>query len=325
MLRGAIIGIGGMGRNHLACYNPVKDAKIIALCDINIEVAQNTVRDWGLDIPVYDNMVELIEKEKPDFVDIVTPTDTHAELTIKAFEMGCHVICEKPMALNSADCQKMIEASEKYGKALMIAQVVRFMTPYAYLKNTIETGRLGKLIKYTAKRLSPVPTWSAEDWMKKPERSGGAVIDLAIHDFDFIQWTFGLPEKHDSVHYTWKNETEFISTNMKYDGLSIFVEGGWFTTALPFNAGYTAIFENGVISAEGEAIKENGQEVSLEWNSPEIAIDGVTVESVDGYSRELAYFISCVENGKKPEMALPESSKASIEFCEKLMSEATKL
>ena len=112
---------------------------------------------------------------------------------------------------------------------------------------------------------------------------------------------------------------------MKYDDLSIFVEGGWFTTALPFTAGYTAIFEKGVITAAGESIQENGQDVNVEWNSPEIAMDGVECESTDGYSRELAYFIKCVEEGKKPELALPESSMASIKFCEKLMSEAKKI
>lgn len=324
MLKGAIIGVGGMGRNHLACYSSVKNAKIIAICDIRLEQAKQTVTDFGLDIPIYDNMVELIENEKPDFVDIVTPTDTHAELTIKAFEMGCHVICEKPMALNSADCKKMIEASEKAGKTLMIAQVVRFIPPYSYLKNAVETNKFGKLIKYTAKRMSFAPHWSAEDWMLKPERSGGAIIDLSIHDLDFVQWMFGLPEKHSTTHYTWKNETEFISSCMSYDGMSVFVEGGWFNPSVPFHAGFTAIFENGVIMAEGEQFKVNGNEVVPEPNAPEIYY-GVDCENLDGYVRELTYFVHCVENGLTPELALPESSLKSIEFCESILSEATKI
>lgn len=324
MLRGAIIGLGGMGRNHLACYKAVENAKIIAVCDIRVDDAKQTVQNFELDIPVYADMVELIEKEKPDFVDIVTPTDLHAEMTLKAFEMGCHVICEKPMALNSADCRKMIDASEKYGKALMIAQVVRFMAPYFYLKNAVETNKHGKLIKYTAKRISATPSWSHEDWMKKPERSGGAVIDLAIHDIDYVQWLLGLPEKSDSVHYTWKNETEFISANLKYDGCSVFIEGGWFNPKVPFKSGFTAIFENGVISAEGEDISENGNAVSIEPDAAEI-FTGAPCSTLDGYSRELAYFVSCVENGKKPELALPESSLETIKLCEKLLGEATKI
>ncbi len=324
MLKGAIIGVGGMGRNHLACYRSVKNAEIIAICDIRLDQAKQTVTDFELDIPVYDNMVELIEKEKPDFVDIVTPTDTHAELTIKAFEMGCHVICEKPMALNSDDCKKMIEARDKYGKALMIAQVVRFMAPYSYLKNTIEENRFGKLVKYTAHRNSFTPRWSAENWMLQPERSGGAVIDLSIHDIDFIQWMFGLPESFKASHFTWKNETESISCYMSYPDKSIIAEGGWYGDAMPFHAGFTAIFENGVITAEGEQFKVNGNEITPDTNSPELYI-GVECENLDGYVRELTYFVYCVENGLKPEYALPESSLRSVEFCEKILAEASKI
>lgn len=321
MLKGAIIGVGGMGRNHLACYRSVKNAEIIAICDIRLEQAEQTVKDFELNIPVYNNMVELIEKEKPDFVDIVTPTDTHAELTIKAFEMGCHVICEKPMALNSADCRKMIEASVKAGKALMIAQVVRFMAPYSYLKNAVETDKFGKLIKYTAHRNSFTPRWSAENWMLKPERSGGAVIDLSIHDLDYVQWMFGLPEKFNAVHSTWKNETESISCFMNYPNKSVIVEGGWYGDPMPFHAGFTAIFENGVIVAEGDQFKVNGNDVNLDPNDETIYI-GVECENLDGYVRELTYFVHCVENGLKPEYALPESSLKTIEFCETLLAEA---
>lgn len=324
MLKGAIIGVGGMGRNHLACYRSVKNAEIIAICDIRLDQAKQTVTDFELDIPVYDNMVELIEKEKPDFVDIVTPTDTHADLTIKAFEMGCHVICEKPMALNSADCKKMIEASEKYGKALMIAQVVRFMVPYSYLKNSIEENRFGKLIKYTAHRNSFTPRWSAENWMLKPERSGGAVIDLAIHDLDFVQWMFGLPEELNATHFTWKNETESISCFLSYPNKTVIVEGGWYGDAMPFDAGFTAIFEDGVVSGIGDQLKINGEVITPDVNAPQIHI-GVDCEALDGYVRELTYFVHCVENSLKPEFALPESSLRSVEFCEKVMSEASKI
>ena len=102
------------------------------------------------------NALELIEKEKPDFVDIVTPTITHADLTVKALEMGCHVICEKPMALNEEDCQRMIDTAKRCEKILMIAHVVRFMAPYYYLKNAIDTRKHGKLIKFTAKRVRSI-------------------------------------------------------------------------------------------------------------------------------------------------------------------------
>ena len=183
MLRGAIIGLGSMGRQHLACYKSIDNVEIVAVCDSRPDHAYTFLKEWGLDIPAYDNMEELIEKEKPDFVDIVTPTVTHTPLTVKALQMGCHVICEKPIALNEDDCQKMIDTAKECGKILMIAHVVRFMAPYFYLKNAVDTKKHGKLIKFTARRVRSIPP----QWINDPESHGGAVIDLPIHDIDYVQ------------------------------------------------------------------------------------------------------------------------------------------
>ena len=320
MLRGAIIGLGSMGQNHLACYKSVDNAKIIAVCDTRPGHASTTIKNWGLDIPAYDDMVELIEKEKPDFVDIVTPTITHADLTIKALEMGCHVICEKPMALSEEDCQRMIDTAKRCEKILMIAHVVRFMAPYYYLKNAIDTRKHGKLIKFTAKRVRSIPP----QWKDNPESHGGAVIDLPIHDIDFVQWSLGQPLGHYSHHYVRDNHTEFISTNMRYRGCSVYLEGGWFNSEVTFNSGFTAIFKNGIISCNNETAVENGHLIEFTPDMPELSM-GIPCNSTDGYVRELAYFVSCVENGKWPELSPPESSLATIKLGRRLIDLAEKI
>ena len=320
MLRGAIIGLGGMGQNHLACYKSVDNVNIVAVCDTKPGHASTTVNNWGIDIPAYDDMETLIEKEKPDFVDIVTPTCSHAELTIKALEMGCHVICEKPMALNAADCQRMIDTAEKFNKTLMIAHVVRFMAPYFYLKNAIDTKKHGKLIKFTAKRVRSIPP----QWIDDPQSHGGAVIDLPIHDIDYVQWVLGLPLGHYSHHYLRDDRTEFISTNMKYKGCSVFLEGGWFNSAVTFNSGFTAIFKKGVISCNNETAVENGRIIEFTPDMPELSM-GIPCNSTDGYVRELTYFANCIENGKKPELSLPQSSLETIKLGKKLIAEAEKI
>ncbi len=309
-----------MGQNHLACYKSVENAEIVAVCDTRPGHASTTIKNWGLDIPSYEDMVELIEKEKPDFVDIVTPTISHAELTIKALEMGCHVICEKPMALTTEDCQKMIDTAEKCKKILMIAHVVRFMAPYYYLKNAIDTRKHGKLIKFTAKRVRSIPP----QWKDNPESHGGAVIDLPIHDIDFVQWALGQPLGHYSHHYVRDNHTEFISTNMRYNGCSVYLEGGWFNSEVTFNSGFTAIFKNGIISCNNETAVENGHLIEFTPDMPELSM-GIPCNSTDGYIRELAYFVSCVENGKRPELSLPESSLETIKLGRRLIELAEKI
>lgn len=320
MLRGAIIGIGSMGQNHLACYKSIENVKIIAVCDTKPGHAAATVKNWGLDLPAYDDMAVLIEKERPDFIDIVTPTCTHAELTCKALEMGCHVICEKPMALTESDCQRMIDTANRCQKTLMIAHVVRFMAPYFYLKHVIDTRKHGKLIKFTAKRVRSIPP----HWIDDPRIHGGAVIDLPIHDIDYVQWVLGLPLGHYSHHYVRDNHTEFISTNMRYAGCSVYLEGGWFNSEVAFNSGFTAIFKNGIISCNNETAVENGQLIEFTPDMPELSM-GIPCNSTDGYIRELTYFASCVENGKKPELSLPESSLETIKLGKRLVDLAEKI
>lgn len=320
MLKGAIIGLGSMGQNHLACYKSVDNAKIVAVCDTKPGHASTTIKNWGLDIPAYDDMVELIEKERPDFVDIVTPTCSHAQLTIKALEMGCHVICEKPMALNESDCQKMIDTAKKHSRILMIAHVVRFMAPYSYLKHAVDTNKHGKLIKFTAKRVRSIPP----QWIDDPLSFGGAVIDLPIHDIDFVQWLLGLPLEHNSHHYLRNDRTEFISTNMKYNGCSVFLEGGWFNSEVTFNSGFTAIFKKGIISCNNETAVENGNIVEFTPDMPELSM-GVPCNSTNGYVRELTYFVSCIENQKIPELSLPESSLETIKLGKRLIAESIKI
>ena len=224
------------------------------------------------------------------------------------------------MALTEADCQRMIDTAKKCSKTLMIAHVVRFMAPYFYLKNAIDTRKHGKLIKFTAKRVRSIPP----QWIDDPESHGGAVIDLPIHDIDYVQWVLGLPLGHSSHHYLRDDRTEFISTNMRYKGCSVFLEGGWFNSAVTFNSGFTAIFKKGIISCNNETAIENGRIVEFTPDMPELSM-GIPCNSTDGYVRELTYFASCVESKKSPELSLPESSLETIKLGKRLIAEAEKI
>lgn len=91
------------------------------------------------------DMDDMLKNEQLDFVDIALPTYLHAEASIKAMEAGFHVLCEKPMALDSRQCQEMIAASQRTGRTLMIAHCLRFWPEYECLKAAVDDGRYGRV------------------------------------------------------------------------------------------------------------------------------------------------------------------------------------
>ena len=316
MIKVALIGIGGMGKVHFDAYKKLDGAEVIAVADVRTDMAKEKVNDEG--IKIYRAMEELLENEKPDMVDICTPSYLHAELSIKAMENGFHVLCEKPMSLTSKETKEMIAVSERTGKLFMVAHVVRFMAPYVYLKKVIDSGELGKPIHIDMKRLSAIPTWSWEDWMRDLEKSGGTPIDLSIHDLDFVQYVFGQPKEASGVYKKLKDNNDYITSQLVYDGFDVTVTGGWFSYDIPFKAEYIAIFENGYVESAGGKLIKNGEEIALE--AGETSEDtGINLSGADGYADEIAYFVDCIEKGKKPEIVTPKSSEDSIKLIERIL------
>ena len=316
-----LIGIGGMGFNHFRHYVKMKDIEI-AVADVRVDMAKEKIKNDS--IPVYSSYLEMIEKENPDFVDICTPSYMHADMAIAALGLGKHVLCEKPMSINSRDAERMIEAKEKSGKLLMVAHVVRFMAPYVYLKSVIESGELGELQHLMMQRLSTTPKWSWENWMRDTEKSGGVAIDLSIHDIDFVQYVLGAPDSVSATYYDFKNNSNFVSSTFTYGSAVVETVGAWYNAELPFHAEYLAVFENGYVESRGGKVTRNGEEVELKVG--EVSEDtGINLSGADGYGDEIAYFIDCIKNGKEPERVLPESSLKSVKLTEEILKVAKRV
>jgi len=316
-----LIGIGGMGNVHFGCYKKM-DGIEIAVADIRVDMAKKKVNNAA--IPVYASYIEMIEKEKPDFVDICTPSYMHADMAVKAMELGCHVLCEKPMSINSDGAQRMIDAKEKYGKLLMIAHVVRFMSPYVYLKTVINSGELGKPIHIIMHRLSEAPKWSWENWMLDTEKSGGVALDLSVHDIDFTQYVFGHPKSLEATYYDLKDNSNYVSSRFLYDGFSVDIVGAWYNASLPFRAEYLAVFENGYVESRGGKITKNGEEITV--TAGEVSEDtGINLSGADGYADEIAYFIDCIKCGKEPAKVYPASSLNSVKLVEEILGKAKRV
>ena len=316
-----LIGIGGMGNVHFNCYKKMEGVEI-AVADIRVDMAKDKIKDDS--IPVYASYEEMIERENLDFVDICTPSYMHADMAVYALEHGLHVLCEKPMSINSSEAQRMIDAKEKSGKLLMIAHVVRFMSPYVYLKSVVDSGELGKPVHVIMHRLSETPKWSWENWMLDAAKSGGVTLDLSVHDIDFAQYVFGQPEQISAVYHDMKDLSNYVSTDMIYDGFTVQTVGSWYNAPLPFHAEYTAVFENGYVESRGGKVVKNGKEVSLE--ATETSEDtGINLSGADGYADEIAYFMDCIKNNREPERVSPESSLKSVQLVEEILKKAARV
>ena len=144
---------------------------------------------------VYDSYDQMLDDERVIAVDICVPNDLHRPFVEQAASAGKHVICEKPIALTSADGREMLSACRRNGVQLHVAHILRFWPEYVQMRDLLRSNQLGGCRAVSMRRmLSLLANVSgAEDWRRKPERAGGAAIDLQIHDIDFLLWTFGMP------------------------------------------------------------------------------------------------------------------------------------
>ena len=175
------------------------------------------------------------------------------------------------------------------------------------------------------KRASGVPRWSWENWMLDREKSGHVVVDMMIHDIDFIQDVFGIPHEINGVYYDMKNMTNYASFDYIYDGFTVSAETGWYNPDVPFAAGYFALFENGFVEYKDNILTDCGEKVDFDNTQKKTGETGINISNVDGYGAEIAYFADCVEKGEKPDRVTIESSATSVELALKTIEKMTKI
>jgi len=187
-----LVGAGFMGSIHAKIYSEL-GVEIRGIACLESDRARKLTEEFGGRYLVND-FESLLYDSSIDIIDICTPTYTHREHVIKAAEAGKHIICEKPIGLTIEDADEIIDVTTKAGIKFMVAHCIRFWPEYHIARDIVLGGDLGKPLVVTAKRLSSSPEWHSSDHRKlSPEFSGGAVIDIGIHDLDYLTWVFGPP------------------------------------------------------------------------------------------------------------------------------------
>ncbi len=317
MIKAGICGFGGLGHVHANSLWSLADVAVSAVCDINPEqlakkeVAFNIAQEASqFDISTantYTAFSEMLDREELDVVVIALPTDLHADYSIEAMKRGCHVFCEKPMSLSDADCVRMIEARDKYNRQLAIGQCLRFWPEYEYLLECIRDGRFGKLQSLFMERMGGYPSQDPSNWFMDHRRSGGALMDLHVHDLDWAQSAFGKPEYMSAIGVTGRTGgIDDTTVLLGYDGTAVTIRGSWMY-AKQFTMGYKAMFEESTVeygssNAPGLTVSKPGVD----------GAEAVTVDTESAYVREMRYFLECVRGDHDNLRCPAESTRDSI-------------
>jgi predicted dehydrogenase len=192
-LRVGVIGLG-MGSIHVLGYRQHKQAEVVALADLDSGRLSAKGEEFGI-TALYTDPLKMFADEKLDIVSIATPNKFHKPLTLAAFKAGCHVLCEKPMAMNAREAQVMLDASKKANKRLMINFSFRFTDQSYALKKAVDSGILGDI--YYARtvwnRRRGLPGFGG--WFgQKALAGGGPLIDLGVHRLDLALWLMNYPK-----------------------------------------------------------------------------------------------------------------------------------
>lgn len=187
----ALIGCGGMGRLHAAMAMKA-GFDIVACADAVPEAMQSLARDCGSE--ACKDVKALMNRSDVDVIAITTPTTTHKDLVIAAAEAGKHIFCEKPFCRTTKECKEAMAAAKKAKVKLFVGHVVRYFQEFEAMKAQIEAGKIGKPGYIRMFRGGIFPGGEGS-WFHDYAKSGGATFDMLIHDFDWLRYVFGEPER----------------------------------------------------------------------------------------------------------------------------------
>jgi predicted dehydrogenase len=288
-----LLGLGFMGKRHLEASGLLPGIEVVTRSSPPFD---------KLPAQDYSTLCKaMIEDPTIDAIDVCLPTGMHASMTIAALDAGKHVLCEKPMALTPEDCFRMLRARDRSRGVLMVAHVLRFWPAYRFLHEVVACRAYGAIGSLSLVRKSGVPGWAP--WLLRPEESGGAILDLLVHDFDQALFLFGMPE---SATARTLDSPNVMECSLHYPGgVEVAIAGGWYDGDVPFAMGFE-------LRASGGELRYAGDHLQLLRPSEPIA--EIALSAVDPYAKQLGYFIDCCRNNVAPSECTPESSAQAVEL-----------
>jgi predicted dehydrogenase len=298
MIKVGILGAGFMGKTHAGAWANTP-AKLQGICSPT--GAEALAEQYGT--KVYASYEALLNDV--DVIDICTPTHLHYEQVMQAVAVKKHIVCEKPLARHYTEAQAMVKACKDAGLKLLVAHVVRFFPQYTMAKKTIERGEIGKVATVRLTRASFRPS---TPWLHETAQSGGMMMDLMIHDFDYARWLAGDVESLFAKNFASEKANYGLVIMKHKDGAISHIEGGWayplpmFRTALEVG-GSRGLIEHPADSTDPLKVYMAASDSS----KPDIAVPSSPLAE-DPYTTQMKHFyqalISDIDWVVKPEDGL---------------------
>jgi predicted dehydrogenase len=297
-MRVGIVGVGFMGTTHASGWAETP-AKIVGFTAETPNEAD--VLAGRYDTNIYASLDQMLPDV--DVVDICSPTHLHHDMALKAAAAGKHIICEKPLARTTRQAQEIVTACRKAGVQLLVAHVVRFFPEYALAHSAVAEGQIGKPGVIRLHRGSYRPKKPAGNWFLDEVKSGGILMDLMIHDYDYARWIAGEVESVSArrvteLHLEAPVDYGLVILSHRSGALS-HIAGAWAYPPPTFRTHLEIAGDRGLIEfdSDGTAPIQNLILKSGNSHAPDVALPSSPV-SESPYTTQIKEFYAALAEGK---------------------------
>ena len=319
-----VIGFGFMGQTHVGSLREMRNAELAGIVDPvdpkqrlatitgNCATKRVSLEEIG-SIRHFPSLDEALSASCADAAIIALPTKLHHESVIQCLKAGLHVMVEKPFAISLRECDNMVQTAKQTNRLLAVGYVVRWMKEYRFLKQTIASGRLGKLKYLKLSRITGIPNWGNWNDPEFIRASGGSLFDLVSHDIDFARFCLGEPDRIEAAKDLGRDQFKMISSVMRFRDADAVIEGGFVTpSGYPFSRTYAAYFENGTLvsSEPGKVTEYRKDETQVYDFLPD-----------NPYLSEVRDFIGAIETGDTSRICTGKDARGTIKCCTRIAEE----
>lgn len=333
MLKVGLAGVGFMSWIHYLAYQKVRGVQLSAICSRD---AKKRAGDWrgikgnfgppGEQIDVskmrtHATVEELLDNPEIDVIDNCLPPHMHAEVSLRALQAGKHVFVEKPMALTATECNKMVAAAKKAGKQLLVGHVLPYFPEYAQARKVIDSGKFGKVLGGSFKRVISDPLWLKDFY--DPQRVGGPLVDLHVHDAHFIRLLFGMPTTVFSQGRMRGEVVEYCNTLFQFADPNLVVNatsGVINQQGRPFTHAYEIHLEKATMHFDFAAFTDAAELMPLKIvtnTGKVIRPDLGDGDPVRGFEGEIKEVVRSISSGEPSAILSGELARDAIVLCHK--------
>jgi predicted dehydrogenase len=325
MIRIGIAGIGFMGMIHFLAARGLRGAHVAAICSRD---PKKRGGDWtgihgnfgppGTQMDVtgiacLESFEALLADPAVDLIDICTPTSQHADMAVAALRAAKHVLVEKPIALTTADADRMVQAARTHSRMLLVGHVLPFFPEFALLAAAVRSQEYGRLLAGQFQRVIARPDWSAA--IADVAQTGGPAIDLHIHDTHFIRMLCGMPDTVFATGHVENDAVVHINAQYRYSGSGpslACASGALCQRGRPFVHGYEVYFERGTLVHLSDVIPPTLYGADRQSEQLKLAGGG---DAVACFTAELQAAVNGIETGRPPPELDGRLARDALELC----------